>query len=327
MNKANMQRTATLPQELQMRGRIASPSDRIQSGVALITVLMVCFVATFLVVSMIERQDRDIQRSANLLANLQLMQNAMSAEEFAMELLSNDFHLDEEKYSVDNADGIRDSLVEEWNGKKHMDFSEGYADISITDAQSRFNLNNLLTTEGASEINQGALLQLFDALNISNAVAVLGKLNEYFIAGTPLTTLGQFQQISGMSDEDFTRLKSCAVVLPPQAALNLNTASELILTAWDDVIALNQREDMLIERERNNGLNLLPSIAGNFLSFGLVTEYFEVNITAAHNERMLKMRSLIFRNRRTGRMTTVSRVVENYFFASREPFNPLCQSS
>lgn len=114
-----------------------------QTGIALITVLLVLSLATVAAVSMTTRQQLDIRRTTNVLRIEEGYMALLAAEEFAKALLLYD--LTQTKIPKD-----QDGFGDYWY---HPDLNKAVqtvgnftvTNLEIEDLQGRFNINNLLT--------------------------------------------------------------------------------------------------------------------------------------------------------------------------------------
>ena len=153
-------------------------TNKSQSGLALISVLLIFAIVAVLATAMIDRQSLDIQRSANLQA-LQQARAYTAGIEYAVR---SGLQLDYE------ADKAVDHLLEEWAAPRTYPLQPGVAEIQILDAQARFNLNSLHKTAS----NRSAQTQRF-----KNLLAELG-LDETIAERTQ-----QFIDDESMVDNDY----------------------------------------------------------------------------------------------------------------------------
>lgn len=286
------------------RGRIS----RKQKGVALITVLLVFFIASLLATSLIDRQQLDIHRTENHLAQSQLYLNALSAEALAREILWEDFRQDGQNRR-NNEDGERkDTLEEKWNEPAQLELERGSMAFYIEDLQSLFNLNSLVKTDDEVDpLAVEALREMMRDLGVGDPIGISESL-VYRLENSGLVfSTAELRGFENVTSRDFSLIQPCIVALPQDAALNLNTASETLLKAWKHVIVPNQREDLLLERERNQGLSRLPGLPGGLSAFSINSEYFQVNIKAGFQGRELYLTSILFRNGKTGEISVIDR--------------------
>ena len=117
-----------------------------QTGIALITVLLVLSLATVAAVSMTTRQQLDIRRTTNVLRIEEGYMALLAAEEFAKALLLFDLTQTVTPSLPNNLDGLGDY----WNSpdlEKAVQTVGNFTvtNLTIEDLQGRFNINNLLT--------------------------------------------------------------------------------------------------------------------------------------------------------------------------------------
>ena len=124
-----------------------------QSGIALITVLLILTLATVAAVSMTSRQQLDIRRTSNMLQIEQAYAALLAGEEMARALLVYD------ETQGDNKG--KDSNIDFWARLALLDTSSGVVNIGdftlsnvvIEDLQGRFNINNLRSDKASVFIN------------------------------------------------------------------------------------------------------------------------------------------------------------------------------
>ena len=124
---------------------------RKQSGVALITALLITALVTVAAVSMASRQQLDIRRTGNLMEADQAWQYALGVEAWARQVLAAD-------------DAKRDTMIVEhdnWNlAVPPLPVEGGSVKGSVEDLQGRFNLNNVLQSDGMPDPTQVQMLQI-----------------------------------------------------------------------------------------------------------------------------------------------------------------------
>jgi general secretion pathway protein K len=121
---------------------LAKIRNREQTGVALITVLLIVFLASTAAVSLASVQQLTLRRSTLLLHREQARLYALGAEQWAAAILKRD--------QQNNQDNV-DDLSEPWaNLPPSLPIEGGKISGRIQDLQGRFNLNNIL--KSASQI-------------------------------------------------------------------------------------------------------------------------------------------------------------------------------
>jgi general secretion pathway protein K len=260
---------------------------RKQTGVALITVLLVVFLAATAAAALASVQQLAIRRSGLLLHQQQARFYALGAEQWAAVILQRDL-----------AESQTDHLSEEWATLPPVLPVEG-GGISgyIEDLQGRFNLNNLLSRPSSVSKNakaaqtsaaptmdgniNGAQLKALRRLleiieldpDIAQAIAdwidsdqdprfpggaedgeYLGRIPPYPAANRPLLGISELRLIRGIDQDTYARLAPyiCALPVDSQSSngtpLNLNTTTAPVLAAVAD-IELGQAESLLGERK------------------------------------------------------------------------------
>ena len=133
-----------------LQQRLLKHSQQQQSGVALITMLMIFAIVTTMTADSTERMGLDIRKTSFYLHNAQANEYALGAEALARQILFDDFEEDAKK-------SANDHLAEPWNRVIiPVQYDGGEFAIVIRDLQSRYNLNNLLDEDGKT--NPDALI-------------------------------------------------------------------------------------------------------------------------------------------------------------------------
>ena len=115
-----------------------TPPMKQQRGIAAITALLVVAIATILASELAWELHIDIQRSEAMLLRNQAIQGALGAELLAAYTLRLDYDEDEKNNQHCDYPG------ELWDQEITIPFEGGTIRGKITDAQGRFNLNNII---------------------------------------------------------------------------------------------------------------------------------------------------------------------------------------
>ncbi|MCG6869896.1 MAG: type II secretion system minor pseudopilin GspK [Gammaproteobacteria bacterium] len=218
-----------------------------QSGVALITALLVVSIATVASIEMISRQSLDIRRTANLIEGDQAWLYVDAAETWAKAILARD--LSENK---------TDSLGDTWAfDLPPIELPGGYLVGNLEDLEGRFNLNNLVEKGviNAASVRQFERLLAVLGLEPSLAQAVVdwidtdiealapnGAEDDYY-AGlenpyrTPNRIMGDVSElrlIKGFDKKTADKLLPYVTALPTRTTINVNTASPEVLASLAD---------------------------------------------------------------------------------------------
>lgn len=234
-----------------------------QSGIALITVLLIAVIATVVVVEMNSSQQLDIRRTGNRQALQQAGIIAQGAEHWAIGILVKD--VQESKH---------DSLDEGWaTVLPPMPVPGGTVSGQIEDLQSRININNLLTDQGQIEALEVERLQrLFKVLSLeSNIVYAIqdwfdrdsdpsgqdgaeddyyaGLEHPYRTANRKFVSISELRLIRGIDDEVYSKLAPFVSVLPTKSSVNVNTASAEVLQALHKHVDAAAAEQLIEDRD------------------------------------------------------------------------------
>ena len=232
-----------------------------QSGVALITVMLILSLATITAVSMFSRQNVDIHRSANILNFDQAIEITAYLEKIAKQGLVTHF--------VRNNNSTVSSVdLDNWNlivasTKMSIDEINGEGGGYIEDIQSRFNLNSLVdSNDNVVPLQRTRLRTLINNLNqeenlnlnVNFVEALIDWIDRnqnvngvsgaedgvYSSYAPPYSTANQYMidisellLVKGIEYESYIILKKYVCVLDSAAALNINTASEQVLRSLD----------------------------------------------------------------------------------------------
>ncbi len=315
-----------------------------QSGLALISVLLIFAIVAVLAGAMIERQSLDIQRSGNLQA-LQQARAYSSGIEYAVR---SGLRMD-----YDNNPDV-DHPEEEWAKPHTYPLQPGTAEIQIIDAQSRFNLNGLHKTATDRPAQIQRFKNLLDELGLEQAIADHTQKfmdedsqvdNDYLSAEVPYRASynlfkhpSELLLVQGVDAETYRKLIPYITALPVKAALNVNTASNKVLAALSSTWSLSEADAVIGNRGDKGfatvddfwGLSEVQPFTGSSGSnsgstsnsgnnnqntkevwdkadFSVNSQYFEVFAKVTLADRIATIEMLIYRDDQTGEMRTYYR--------------------
>lgn len=147
-----------------------------------------------------------------------------------------------------------DHLGETWAGKlPPVPFEGGVFTVTITDAQGRFNLNNLVRNGAPSAADIGVFQQLLKLLDLNPLLtdALVDWLDadsqtrpggaedtEYMTLNPPyragnqlLTSIDELRLVKGFDAKTVEALRPYVVALPQTTSINANTASDVVFAA------------------------------------------------------------------------------------------------
>jgi general secretion pathway protein K len=311
-----------------------------QSGVALITAILIAALVSVVAVAMATRQTLDIRRTGNMLEVDQAYMYALGMEELAAQVLVKD--------KKDTGDV--DSLLEDWAIPLPPTIVEGGSVAgSVEDMQGRFNLNNLVDGSNKVDLAQVKAFQTVlaevsaanEEIQISpfmaNRVAdwIDADLDtsadgaedlEYLNADIPYRAANQFMAspselgaMLDMSPEDLSLLIPLVSTLPIPTTVNINTASETVLLSLHKDMTksiagelIGLREENAFENKADFGKKLLDDyqITVDNKLFDVKSEYFLVSVSATIGRTQLNMFSLL--ERRNDKVATIRRSIGTY---------------
>ena len=188
---------------------------RDQRGMILINVLVIVMLATAVLAVMLASEDDDVDRGFALRSAAQAMATARGAELSAVAALRRDLA----------SGSTADTLGEPWANiaDRNARIPGGSFSFAVTDAQSRFNINNLMRGDVTARDNF-TKIAASAALPEDTAETIVRLLP---FAG-PLDSLSQLR-MAGVSDSQLRRLAILCTALPSPSEVNVNTAPEALL--------------------------------------------------------------------------------------------------
>lgn len=236
-----------------------------QSGVAIITAILVIALGTVSIVSITANQQLDMQRERNEGLIQQARAFGVSGERFASALLFRDIQ--------NELRGNSDSLDDDWAQTiPPVPIDNASIEGCVVDMQGRFNLNNLVDLEGnvlpAYSVQFRRLLQELN-IEASKADAVIDWIDPdinftapegaeddfytsleigYRTANAPFVSVSELQLVKGFSStveqeaEDYLLLLPHIAALPVESGptpVNVNTATPEVLASFSDEVKPN----------------------------------------------------------------------------------------
>ena len=235
--------------------RRTSPVKR-QRGIAAITALLVVAIATVLASELAWELYIDIQRSEAMLLRNQAIQAALGAELLAAYTLRLDYDEDVENNQHCDYPG------ELWDQEITIPFEAGTIRARITDAQGRFNLNNIIESGSKNQRTVDFFGRLLERLTLDPGLAAkvvdwidpdqveeFGGAEDgtytaltppYRTANTWFTTATELMAVDGFIDplepskDKFRSIERYVAALPGFRKINVNTAEDSLLLAMSE---------------------------------------------------------------------------------------------
>jgi len=225
-----------------------------ERGIAAITALLVVALATMLAADLAWELHLDIRRSETALLQNQARQFALGAEILAIEALVADYEEDQ------TANEFCDYPGEGWDSETTLPFEGGTVRGKLSDAQGRFNLNNLAPAGVKDPEAFDQFVRLLETLGLERELAprvvdwidpdqtaefggaeddtYTAKTPAYRTANTWFTTTTELLAIEGFIDPDepgaerFDLLERYVAALPPGEKMNVNSAEDPLLESF-----------------------------------------------------------------------------------------------
>jgi general secretion pathway protein K len=289
---------------------------RRQRGVAILTAMLVVTLGTIIAVNLMWVSSLDQRRTGAALAADQALLYLQGAEAWVGDILRQD--------QIES--GEYDHLGEIWATEiAPLPVDGGAITGRLEDLQGRFNLNNLITPEGAvDEIAKRQFERLLVSLELDPGLAAVvidwldgdtepgfpsggedatyaGMEPPYRTPNAPITTPSELMANAGFDRESYRTLAPYVTALPSGTRLNVNTASDALLASLSDDIDLSMAASLIEQRggaffvdidATFEGL-VEPEVLGRIDG---VTQYFLLTGSVVLGTHQLTMYSLLERD-------------------------------
>src|SRR5680860_917515 len=294
-----------------------------QRGVALVTALLIVALATVTAVSFAMQQQFDIRRTGNLVDGAQAWEYAKGGEEWAKLILRRDRRPD------------IDALGEAWaQPLPPIELPGGYMVGRITDAQARFNINNLAQQGNPpGGAGNGAQLQ-FRLLLVSLGLAPrlmwpiidwmdqgINPVNRggaeddfysgleppYRTANQPMASITELRLVKGFNEKVYQRIAPFITALPASTTINVNTAPPEVLMALAfgmdpegavTLVKVRQQNPFTSSADFIEKVQTFTGITlptGSDTAIGVTTNFFEVRVETSIGYGRAELNSLLVR--------------------------------
>lgn len=235
-------------------------------GVALVTALLVVSLATVAAVSFATQQQLDIRRTGNMIDGDQAWAYATGGEDWAVLFLRRD---------LENRNSDIDHLGETWaQNLPPIKLPGGYMIGKISDAQSRFNLNNLVEDGRGNRDAVDQMMRLLTLLELEpNLVFPVvdwidtnieptqseGAEDDYYsgldrpyrTANRPMASASELRLVKGFDAKTYQKIAPYVTVLPEPTEINVNTASAEVLATLAQGMTLESGVALVKMRQEN----------------------------------------------------------------------------
>lgn len=240
---------------------------RQQQGIALITAVFIVSIIAAIATSISFSQQVWLRQTQNIRDYSQSNNSRHSAINYMITVLTKDAQ-----------DNNIDELSESWSSGSVADyfaggipFAGGAVAGKIIDAQSKFNLNNLIKSGKISQADLGVFRNILIAQdlepNLANAVIDWIDDNDTALADgaedvdymsmiPPYRAANQFMQsiyelklIKGFNDDVIKSIIDHVTVLPGRTSININTASAVVISALFTNMSVSEAQTIVDERD------------------------------------------------------------------------------
>ncbi|MGH1536990.1 MAG: type II secretion system minor pseudopilin GspK [Gammaproteobacteria bacterium] len=304
-----------------------STSKNKQSGVALITAVLIVALAVVASVSIAESYELNFRRTITAFNSGQAWSYAKGAEEWAKAILARDQKDNTyDAYDVDNS---------WWNNGQPLVFPlpDGYIEGKLEDAQGKLNVNALISGNKVDPKIYKRFERLFNSLGIDPALVgaikdwidvdqeftgsggaeadiYIGLEPPYLPADQLMEDISELRLVHGVDEDIYNQLLPHVTALPADTPLNLNTASALVLESLDENIPPGVGEELVSDRndkpfKQPNDFVSHPSLKNivtlknsiNDGPVGVGSDYFLLNTKCVIGDSQVKMVSMIKRGK------------------------------
>lgn len=299
-----------------------------QTGVVLLSVLLILALLTALVYQLVGRQSLLIAQARQTFAGDQALGYALGGESFARQVLYQDWQ----------DTGAVDDLTELWaTPQQPFEVENGFLEIQIRDLNSCFNLNNLASTGGRTGTGRLSLQRFktllrntglpesladvwLDWIDPDQDVSGFGAEDgEYLLKDFAHRTADQLaghpSEIRLIRDMDAQTLQTLSphlCTLPTDTLkLNINTASAMVLASLAPSLSESQMQALTLEERTYTAVNQVtaeyPDLATAVDALSVSSEYFEVQVRAQVDDALIEVSSVLYRASNDGAITLLTR--------------------
>ncbi|MEM7304076.1 MAG: type II secretion system minor pseudopilin GspK [Pseudomonadota bacterium] len=235
-----------------------------QSGVALLTAILVLALAAIAATSIAANHQLSIRRAENIVFGSQVWSYLHGGEAWAKVIMARDLD-DENEY---------DAYSEAWATQlPALPLPGGYISGQLSDEQGKLNINNILIGENADPVTRTRLERLFALLEQDPSVvqAIIdwidpdvqalppagaeddyytGLEQPYLTANQPMMHISELRLIKGVTQDVYDAVSPYLTVLPGNTAVNVNTAPAPVLAAIAPQLSVSGAESIVSEREQ-----------------------------------------------------------------------------
>jgi general secretion pathway protein K len=301
--------------------RVKYHSHKWQQGAAIITALLIVVIVATVAATLLAQQSESLTRLTRATERTQLILHANTTLEWARTAL-----LMQQKNST------YISLAQPWaQGLVARPIETATAVGALRDAQSKFNINNLIDASGKRrEADVEIFTRLLTTLKLDSTIANAivdwldsdddvsnpgGAENGYYwnlqpsyrTSNRAVLTIDEIRRVKGIDDDTFNTLIQHVTALPLQngenierTRINVNTASSELLQAVLSTSSAEEVTDLIRRRElpystiddlKERNKTLKPAVADQFLD--TKSRYFEASLAITGEVAQVRLAALL----------------------------------
>lgn len=315
-----------------------------QQGVALMIVILVFALVSILATGMYNRQSLFVQKASNIGIQTQAYHYALAAETFGLRLLKDDWDTDKEEGKfIDDLEAVQNSIV--------LPADEAVIEAQFDDVQGKLNINDLVNLDGSVNVLvKERFERLFKRLALESLKVeklidwlddnqdqvdfegaedgeYLGLDVPYRTAGMPMVHVSELRLMYGVSEEDYLAILPHVTVLPRGLShINVNTASAEVLQSLVPNLSDELAEQLVQTRSEGAWENIEEFAAESAFAdvqlnrdyIGVNSVFFEIAIRLTLSERIVRLKTLVYRNQSDGSLQVLSRDQGQKYLISKE---------
>ena len=292
-----------------------------QTGVALLTAILVLALAAIAATSIAANHELSIRRTENIVFGSQVWSYLHGGEAWAKVILARDLQ-DENEY---------DATTEAWATKlPPLPLPGGYISGKLSDEQGKININSIIIDDSVNQATKVRLERLFSLLEQDptivqaiidwidpdvQALPPAGAEDDYYIgleqpyltANQPMMHISELRLVKGMTQETYDAVRPYLTALPDYdnnaTPINVNTAQAPVLAAIAPQLGISGAEDIIREREQEPFETISAFLTNSLVQgndtnpegLSITSSYFNLESEVKIGNSLIKANTLLHR--------------------------------
>ena len=289
---------------------------RRQQGVAVVTALLLTTLAVTIVASLFWQQQVQVRSMENQRLQLQTRWIVRGALDLSRLILNQDFNDSRLTTRLDGiwATPLEETRLDDYVERERLQGENFNATLSgrMMDAQGRFNLTNLASSQQLNAAEMEMFERLLSNLRLDSSLA---QATAQMVKNAAQTTQGATSQpmglvrvedllaVSGFTPQAIEQLRDYVIILPVNRGLNVNTAPAELLSALVPGLSLSDATAMVSARKTASyrdqaDFRTRPQVTGKQItaSFDVRSDYFLAYSRVKLDRATLETQSLLERS-------------------------------